>query len=301
MSSIIGRTLINRQLPGKREILGSIGRGVKSFIKNPIKATKQGIANDRAARGIYKAATGKTRRHVVGAIAKGVYKGGGKDLAVNIGGAAGSAVGASGGKVGQLAGDWAGAAVTRKALDGTEALSKAARIRKNPAFQRQSPRVKAGIIAKRTKGYMKAGRKNFKKELKADTVGWGIGNSAAESLQSAGSKVPLQGGLIAMGTSGSAMKGLRVAKRVARNPNSGRTQIERIGTGVRKGVLTTNRNIGRNLNPVRKIRKGFNREQRMRTSINNNLRQLPRVPAGVSFKRRTYLSTFSKVKIRYPK
>lgn len=47
MTTLLGRILINRQLPGKREILQSAGNGIKSFVKNPVKAVKSGLARDK--------------------------------------------------------------------------------------------------------------------------------------------------------------------------------------------------------------------------------------------------------------
>ena len=80
------------------------------MLKNPKKAIKEGLARDKLAVNTIKSVTGKTRgqtvRQLGSAIAKGVYKGGGKDLAVNTGGFAGSVAGSGGGKLGQLAGDW---------------------------------------------------------------------------------------------------------------------------------------------------------------------------------------------------
>lgn len=302
MTTLLGRVLINRQLPGKREILQSAGRGIKSLVSNPIAAVKSGLARDKLAVNTYKAATGQTRKQTVinlgKKIAKGVYKGGGKDLLVNTGGLIGSIKGgAIGGKVGSLAGDWAGAATARKGLDDLEATRKAFKIRNNPNFKKQPLNIKAQILKKRATGYGKANKKGFNSELKQDTIGWGIGNSSADALSNV-SNLPLKGAAVAIGTTKPVYQGMRVAKRVARNTrNMGR--IEAAGTGVRKGIISTNRNLGKSLNPARKIKSGLNREQRMYTSVNNNLAKLPRVPAGVKFSNSYLLSDFNTSNTRY--
>lgn len=109
-TTLLGRMLKNKALPGKKEILSSVGNAAKELLKNPKKAIKDGLTRDKLAVSAMKTVTGKTRgqtvRQLGSAIAKGVYKGGGKDLAVNTGGFAGSVAGSGGGKLGQLAGDW---------------------------------------------------------------------------------------------------------------------------------------------------------------------------------------------------
>lgn len=295
MPSLIGKTLINRALPSKSEILKSAGRSIKSFLKNPIAATKAGLARDRNAVNTYRNLTGKTRKQVAGNLAKligkGVYKGGGKDLLVNTGGFAGSKIGASGGIAGSLAGDWAGAAGTRKVLDDVEATSKALRIRKNPAFQRQSPATKAKIIAKRARGYAKANTSGYKKELKADTVGWGIGNTAAETLNKVPgiSGIPLKGAAVAMPSVKPVMKGAAVANRVARTPSVSKLRAARLG------VTSVTRGIRRSINPISKIKSGLAREKKMYNSVNSQLQKLPKLPQGTNFRRNYFfLSEFSK-------
>jgi len=296
MPSLIGKILINRQLPGKKELLGGIGTAIKSTLRNPIKAFRDGIARDKLAVSTYKGLTGQGRKQAAGALLKnmghGAYVGGGKDLLVNTGGLVGSKLGSAGGKIPELAGDWAGAAAARKALDGTEAIVKARKIRANPTFLKQPKNVQAGILRKRTMGYARAGQKSFKKELASDTVGWGIGNSSADALTAAGVRIPFKGAAVAMGTAPSVIKGIKVGKRVARQ--TGMPKIEAIGTGVRKGILSTNRSIGRSLNPAKTIKTGILREQRMTSSINKNLQKLPKLPAGTNFNKRNYfLSDFS--------
>lgn len=271
-NTIIGRLLKNKALPGKKEILKSVGNLAKEILKNPVKAVKDGLARDRFANTAMKAATGKTRgqatKQLGSALAKGVYKGGGKDLAVNMGGLSGSIAGSVGGKVGQLAGDWGGAAITRKALDDTEALIRATKITKSNKFKNQSLPTKAKLLVRKTLKEAKKNAPRFKKELKQDTVGWAIGNSSADILKSAGSSVPLQGGIVAIGSVPSVMKGTKVALRTK---------------SAKKGLLSTKRSLQKKLSIKRSIKRGLGREDKMYSSVNKELSKLPSLPSGLNF------------------
>jgi hypothetical protein len=303
-STIIGRTLTNRQLPGKREILQSASNGIKSFVKNPIQAVKSGLARDKLAVQKWGYHTGQTRGQTAinlgKSIASGVYKGGGKDMLVNTGGLIGSIKGAAiGGKIGSLAGDWAGAATARKGLDDLEATRNAFKIRNNPNFQKQPLNVKARILSKRASGYAKANKKGFNSELKQDTIGWGIGNSSADVLATTAPSIPFKGAAVAMGTTKPVYKGFRVAKKIAttNTPKIGR--VKALGTGITKGVTSTGRTLRRNLNPARAVKTGLNREKTMYNSVNNSLSKLPRVPAGVSFSSSYLLCDFNVSTTKY--
>lgn len=271
-NTLIGRLLKSKALPGKKEILRSVGNLAKDTLKNPVKALRNGLARDRLANTAMRAATGKTRgqatKQLGSALAKGIYKGGGKDLAVNVGGAAGSIAGSAGGKVGQLAGDWGGAAVTRKALDDSEALIRASKITKSNRFKNQPLPTKAKLLVRRTLKEAKKNAPGYKKELKQDTTGWAIGNSSADALKSVGSSVPLQGGMVAMGSVPSVMKGTKVALRTK---------------SAKKGLLSTKRSLQKKLSVKRAIKKGLSREDKMYRSVNNELSKLPTLPSGLSF------------------
>jgi uncharacterized protein YcfJ len=231
-------------------------------------------------------------------LAKAVYKGGGKDLAVNVGGLAGSKIGALAGgglisKAGQLGGDWAGARIARRILNDTEAVVKARKIRNNPAFQAQPKNIQNQILRKRSIGYSRSINKN-QSELGNDTLGWGIGNSAAESLQKAGSNIPLQGGGVAIATMPTTMRSIKLGQRVARSSRaSGTGRLESAGIGFRKGLIRNNRRLGRNLAPRNVIRLGNQREDLARNRINAQLQQMPRLPVGTSFKNGKKLIKFN--------
>lgn len=285
MVSLIGEVLINRALPSRQRIAAGAGKFLKDVAKKPIQTIKTGIARDRAAVNLMRSSTGITRRQAVTnmfpALVEGAYKGGGKDLLVNTGGVVGSAVGGSGGVAGSLVGDWIGARVARKALDDTEAVGKALKIRSNPNFQKLSPMQRANIVRRRAQGFA---RGNLKNELLEDTTGWGIGNGAAMGLSSLGVGVPLKGAAVAIGTSDNAVKGI----------NAGRRYVRRTGSvlgGVRASVVATGRGLRRKYS----VNRALGREQKMYDSVNDTLqRRLPQLPAGVDFNRSTsFLADFS--------
>lgn len=293
MSSLIGRTLKRGSLPTSQEVATSATKLARNVRQNPVRAFRRGMLRDKAARRVYHRTTGKTAGNVAASVAAGVYDGGGKDLAVNLGGLAGSIAGAGpGGKLGQLAGDWAGAAIARRSLDGAEAMHHAAKIRNNPAFQKKSIQEKADILARRASKHLKASGKKFKdSEIKSDTLGWAIGNGAAETLQQAGSGIPLQGGLVALATQDKIGHGLKVGARVANNPHVSSNPLERMGTGLRMGLVASGRKL-RKIDPLALIRGTPGQENKLKAAINSRLQRLPKVPAKVGFSKKSYFLNF---------
>lgn len=286
MASLLGQVLINRSLPSKKRILQSAGNFLKDVKTKPIQTIRQGIANDRAAVNLMKAGTGMGRMKAVAnvapALAEGFYRGGGKDMLVNVGGVVGSSVGGQAGVTGALAGDWLGARVARKALDDGEAFGKALKIRTNPNFQKLPFQQKADIVRRRAQGFA---RGNIKNELLEDTTGWGIGNGAALGLSATGMNVPLQGAAVAMGTSNDVVRGIRSGNRFARRTGSA------LG-GVRASAASTARGLRRRYS----VSRGLAKEQRMYDSVNNSLRnRLPQLPPGLDFAEATtyFLADFS--------
>ena len=284
MPSLIGKILINKALPSKREILGSVGKLVKDTVKNPKKIIKDGLARDKAAVALYKSLTGKgrleTAKEVVIKASKGAYKGGGKDLMVNTGGAVGSVIGAANaGVVGKLGGDYVGAGIARRALDDIEAVGGAIGDLKKE-WRKMSWYRKGKLVQRRSMERAKLKRKNAIPEYKKDAIGWGIGNSSAEALQSAGSHIPLQGGIVAMNTVEPIYKGLKVAKRLSKS-NSTKDSL-------RKGMVVTGRNLRKTTSVKRRIKKGNAREKVMYDSVNKELQTLPTLPKGTNFKRNIF-------------
>lgn len=294
-NSLMGETLINKKLPTRRRILQSAKNLSKDFIKNPIKTVREGIQNDRNANALYKGLTNRSGRKEV---LKAIYKGGGKDLIVNTGGFAGSKIGAAIGggitsKIGSLGGDWLGARITRRALNDTEAIIKANKIKSNPKFKQQSKNIQNNILRKRTIGYSKSINKK-QSELANDTLGWGIGNASAETLQALGSKIPLQGGFTAMGTMNTTKKSINVGLRARRQAlNRGSSNLEATGIGLRKGLLRNNRKLGQAIRPRNIINQGNIRENKMRNNINSHLQKLPNVPPNINLKQNKKLIHFN--------
>ncbi len=278
-TSLIGQVLTKKKLPGAKEIRSAVGKQAKQLIKNPVKTIKEGIKRDRAAVEKYKQATGLGRKQATKKIAKtigrGAYEAGGKDAVVNIGGLAGSKVGAVAGLPGELAGDYFGARAMRKALDTGEARMKAGKIKKNPRFQALDKKTQSDILKKRQKGF----RKKIKDDLAGDAVGWGIGNTAALGLQGAGSRVPLQGGLVAMTTVSPTIQGYKIGRRTG---------------SIRKGLEGTRRNIARPFDIGRRLRKARRKERRMIGGIDRRLAGLPSTPEGLTFNNTQPIVMFSK-------
>ena len=179
----------------------------------------------------------------------------------------GGAIGQSaGGKLGSVAGDWLGAGATRKGIQTAEATHKAMKVSSNPKYQQLPLHKKVELVKRRTKRFISQGKKEFTRGLKTDTVGWGIGNAASDSLQQAG-----VGGLsqaagaigVANATTNQAAKGIRVGKRVARQKG--------IGAGIRQGLTSTGRQLRRDYSPKGNIKKSFTRERKMYGAVNNEL------------------------------
>lgn len=290
MPSLIGKILINKVLPSRKEILSSAGNLLKEAVKNPKKAFKEGMARDKAATAIYKGLTGKgkveTAKQVIGKVVKGGYKGGGKDLIVNTGGAIGSGIGASaGGTIGRLGGDYLGAGIARRAIDDIEILGSALREVRNTTYK-QSWWRKGKLVQRRSKELAKRKRKESLPEYHKDAIGWGIGNASAESLQKAGSHIPLQGGIVAMNTVDPVYHGIKVGKRLFRQ-----NKDQDI---VRKATVSAGRRIRKQKALKKRIAKGNEREKIMYDSINNELKYLPTLPKEINFKRKTKLVNFNR-------
>lgn len=282
MASLIGKILINKALPNKREILGSVGKLIKETVKNPKKAIKEGIARDKAANAIYKGLTGKGRlqaaKEVVIKASKGAYKGGGKDLVINTVGAGASALGGStAGVVGKLGGDYIGARVARRALDDAESVVSAIKQVSKEKGLKLSWLRDGKVVHRRAVAIAKMKRRLNTPEYHKDAIGWGIGNASAEGLQKAGSHIPLQGGIVAMNSVDAAYKGIKVGKRISKRNTPKQTAY--------KATIVTSRRLKKNLNINRKIRKGVEREKVMYDSINKELQTLPDLPKGINFKR----------------
>lgn len=279
MPSLLGGILINRQLPGKKQILSSAGKFLRDFTKNPITTIKKGIEKDRASVGLMRAGTGLGRmqavKKIAPALSEGVYKAGGKDLLVNAGGFAGSVVGSPLGAVGALAGDWLGARGTRRILNNREIAKNAEKILTNLNFQRLSKEQQKEILRKRRLGF---GKKYRGEQLLEDTVGWGIGNSAATGLSAAGVGVPFKGASVAIPTTADVAKGIRTGSRFAR----------RTGDKMR-GVAAIGVSSVRKLRRRYSIRRGLSREQQAYETIKNTLqRRLPVLPEGLDFSAPTF-------------
>lgn len=271
-STLIGRFLKSKTLPGRREILEAAGNLGKKLKQNPIGAIKQGIQQDRAARQALKAATGMGRKEVAGKVLS-AAKEPIKDMAVNVGGLAGSVVGGSaGGTVGALAGDLAGAGLARKGIDDAAATLKAIKETKGKGVQRVKD------VLSKAKENVKAAKGTNIPEYQKDVIGWGVGNTAAAAIPVG---IPFKGAAVAIPTVTPIHEGF---KRGSQLLKQGATPKEALKGGVAKTKHLLKRGI---------IGSGNIKEKWVRRKINRNLKQtLPDIPPNLVFRSPASLTLF---------
>lgn len=275
--TLIGEILKNKKLAPKQRFLEAIRAATESIKAAPIKAVKSGLERDAAAVEAYRQATGisNPRLAIAKKVMQGIYEGGGRDLTVNIGGTAGSILGAKTlGFPGKLAGDWLGAAVTRKSLDDIENIAYATKVSKSQKFQKLSPFGKARLLNRRLSRRLNRTLPSVKEEYQKDTIGWAIGNAAAETFDATGTHiVPLQGGLVAATTVPSVLKGIKSGIQVAKQQG--------VLPGVKEGINRTGMEIKTDL--ADKLAKASQATKGVVKGINDRLNQLPTLPPDVDF------------------
>jgi hypothetical protein len=285
--SLVGETLINKALPSRQRLQETVGNLGKEFLTNPRKAFADGLARDRLANATMEAATGLDRVGASGKLFNAVYKGGGKDLAVNVGGLGGSIGGRLlGGAVGPiasvsgLAGDLVGAAAARRALNDTEALAGAySGVASKRRFQELTAAKKAELVRRRAAKAAKqtnAGM-SMSGELGDDVIGWGIGNGAAIAGQLAGVGIPLQGAAVAMPGVPAMRAGYRRVREVASSPNF------KPLAAIKEGAIEGAKTFEDRANPRKIMGRSRAKRRDIRENINTQLQELPDIPEGVVF------------------
>lgn len=244
--SSLGKSVIkNKQLPSRLNLL-------KTAVTHPVGVGKTLFLIDKKAVTAGKVITGKGRLGQTTQKAKRFAQTDtAKDLAVNTGGALGSAIGGSiGGSAGALVGDNLGALASRKGINRTYARIRAKRklgdnasplsIRK----QAQNTNIALERLEKRKGSYL------------SDQVGWGVGNAVATSTSWI--PIPLRGGAVA----------IRTVPQITRN-------VKKVIKGQIKPnefVGQTVRDIAKNNNLGRIIKRGNARERLLRKRINKVIR-----------------------------
>lgn len=204
-SNLLSETLINKRIPSRQRIAESAGRIAKDLLRDPVATVKQGLQRDYAANQLA-ARLGSGRSKITKSVISS-FKEPIKDLAVNIGGFAGSMALGSMGLPAQLAGDFGGAFITRRAIDDIQTTREVFKELKGmDSWRKQS------LLSKTTSLVNTTGQRIIDKynqtpmPLLDDTVGWAVGNSVAESLPL---PVPLKGAGVALAYAPTLADGVR--------------------------------------------------------------------------------------------
>ena len=198
---LVKQTMEKGELPARREIARELGKVTRNFVRNPVKATREGFARERlvkqmlqdqglnvpskgelvskATRETSKAAINSAKKYLSDPDNK-------KNLIVNTMGFTGSVVGgAVGGPMGQLAGDLGGAMVMRKAIQDYEATAAAiVKARAEEGFKALSPLDKLRKIVKGSLQEVKemAEKGRIADDATSDIQGWAVGNTVANTV-----------------------------------------------------------------------------------------------------------------------
>lgn len=251
-SNLLNETLINKRIPSRQRIAESAGRMAKDLLSNPIATVKQGLQRDYAANQLA-ARLGSGRSKITKSVISS-FKEPIKDLAVNIGGFAGSMALGSMGLPAQLAGDFGGAFITRRAIDDIQTTREVFKELKGmDSWRKQS------LLSKTTSLVNTTGQRIIDKynqtpmPLLDDTVGWAVGNSVAESLPL---PVPLKGAGVALAYAPTLTDGVRELMS---------------GTPLNQVASNTKRALGERTEQL--FKQGSTRELAARQKFNSQLEQ----------------------------
>lgn len=263
---IADKTITNRALPSRTELIKEAGIMAGEFIKNPLKTIAKGNAREKLIREAVEASTGKALPSNGELLSKAFSKGKTKinqqlskpevrkDLAVNTAGVLGSVVGGSvGGYGGKLAGDLGGALIARKGIQDVEATVRAVqKVRTDEAFKSVNALKKIKEVRKVALSELRA--PSVGDDYTADIGGWAIGNVTADATLAA-LPIPLKGATVALPT----VPHIVQAK-------------QRILAG--ESVPTVLRETSQNIlsMPKRWIEQGNQREERARQYISKKIR-----------------------------
>lgn len=241
--------LKKRHIPPVPLIRKGLGNSLLTAIKNPTKigqTIKDGLVVDKVANNLAKR-MGKTRLGLTGEASKKIITSKpAKELAVNTAGALLSATPLG------VAGDLIGAVGLRRGIEDSLAVSRA--VKKS---QRLAPNLKGvsrvrDVLSRSRKTARAMNRLNQNPHI-GDTVGWGIGNSAAEAIPLG---IPLRGAAVAMTTGDIVEKGVRDTMR---------------GTPLRQTLGNIGNSLKERFNIKKQITKGLDREEQMRRRLNRKL------------------------------
>lgn len=268
VTDLAKKTLKTAEIPTNIELL-TVGKELaKDFVSNPLRAIKEGRERELLVKGLIKSTTGKSLPTNTQLIKQGFSKGVDaikqneelqKDLIVNTGGVIGSTIGSIAGLPGQLAGDLLGATAVRKTITDISVTKTAiTKARTDAVFSSLSSFDKfkkvREISLKELKDLAESGK--LTDDLVADTSGWAVGNTIAESAKGL-VPLPFKG---AVGASVTVPDFVKASRRI------------RSGENIKQVVKETANEVL--LKPVKMYQRGKIREQALRDKLNSKLKQI---------------------------
>ena len=251
-SNLLNETLINKRIPSRQRIAESAGRMAKDLLRNPIATVKQGLQRDYAANQLAtRLGSGRSKitKSVISSFKEPI-----KDLAVNIGGFAGSMALGSMGLPAQLAGDFGGAFITRRAIDDIQTTREVFKELKGmDSWRKRNLLDKATSLVNTTSQRIIDKYNQAPMPLLDDTVGWAVGNSVAESLPL---PIPLKGAGVALAYAPTLTNGVRELMS---------------GTPLNQVASNTKRALGERTEQL--FKQGSTRELAARQKFNSQLEQ----------------------------
>lgn len=239
-----------RHIPPLPLVRKGLGNSLLTAIKNPLRISetfKDGMVVDKAANTLARK-MGKTRQGLTSDVAKKVVTSKpAKELVINSAGALLSTTPLG------VAGDLIGAIGTRRAIDDSIATARAFK-KSKLASPNLSPVGRVQDTLVRSRKIAKAMHRLNQNPQIGDTVGWGIGNTAAETIPFG---VPLKGAAVAMSTGDIIEKGVKESLK---------------GNPVKRTLRTVGTNLRNRFNLKKQVRDGFEREEQMRKRLNKKLR-----------------------------
>jgi hypothetical protein len=188
------KTYETEELPGREELIDYGKAAIADFMKDPVGATRAGIARESQIRKLYKERTGESLPSHGKIIFKSI-----KDAAVKFikspeapvtaAGIAGGAIGgAVAGPAGALAGDLLGSLAVRKASEGIKAYRAASQKLNASSDAYEAGKRLSGLKTKAnaTLAELKEPemQQDMEKELIGDVAGWAIGNATGAAINS---------------------------------------------------------------------------------------------------------------------
>lgn len=293
---LVKSTVNNEAIPTRKELAKEVGVMTKDFLKNPVQFIKEGKQREQLAREFVESQLGiklpsnkellkQARDNIGGKLKNWLVKSGNKeqfkDLAVNTSGFIGSKVGGIAGAAttggvaklpGQLAGDYAGAAIARKAINDTSALKSALlKLHGDEAFKSASRLQKAKMIHKESLFAMKQRAEYIADKATEDIGGWAIGNAVAETVPI---KLPFKGAIVAMPNVGHVVD---ARKRLIAGENALKVGRDTVGNIAKDTVMIPQRVYKQAKRAtVGNYVKGNKRERALRESASGYIKQKKR-------------------------